>query len=180
MTLAATPNVRHLFPRPSTTKYGSLLYRIPTLPFPVTLLFYADGVSGVHLAGIKELVTASIDLHSTAAIPDVVLQHARYLYQAMTHSSEEFQRVLLTDKLTDIAYLKNTSKSLEMLSIMYETCNLPEKVIEKQVLYMSTKLPELACIAFKALKDGYSDSWSGQFDHFNIFYYIILFFSCRS
>lgn len=82
----------------------------------------------------------------------------------MVLSHTEFQRVLYSPELTDGEYLVSTTTFLKNLNAVYEDVSQQEVIIffEKQISSMLIKyLPELACIAFKALKDGYSDLWSG-------------------
>lgn len=110
-------------------------------------------------------MSVEVQSMSDSDVPEVVLQHASYLYQVMVWSHTEFHRVLYSSKLTDGEYLISTGKFLKNLNVIYEDKSKPEVIIhfEKQISIMLIKyLPELACIAFKALKDGYSDSWSGQ------------------
>lgn len=120
-----------------------------------------------------ELVTTSAERSSTPdyVIPGVVHQHARLLYQTMVLSHEEFNRVLYSSQPIDVAYLVNTAKLLNNLNVIYEeNSQLKVLMIERQISVMLKKyLPELACISFKALKDGYSVSLSGQSDALHCF-----------
>ena len=112
-----------------------------------------------------EIVTEQISSSTSGyAFTEVVHQHARLLYQAMVLSHEEFNRILYSAQPIDVAYLVNTAKLLNELNAVYEEISKPQvAMIERQISAMLKKyLPELACIAFKALKDGYSVSWSGQ------------------
>ena len=105
----------------------------------------------------------STELHPTSdcVASEIIVQHASLLYQAMVLSHEEFHRVLHQPKLTDVAYLVNTAKFLRGLNIIYEN-DVVIMMAEKQISVMIEKyLPEMACVSFKALKDGYSDSLSG-------------------
>lgn len=120
---------------------------------------------------------------SDFAVPEVVHQHARLLYQAMISSHEEFDRVLYSALPIDVAYLVKTAKLLDELNAIYEENSQLEVVmIEQQISAMLKKyLPELACVAFKALKDGYSVSWSGESSELHLLDFdSVSYISCRS
>ena len=99
-------------------------------------------------------------------VPQIIVQHATCLYRVMATSHDEFHRVLYSKFPTDVTYLVNAARILKELNIIYDDDKqldeMTTTIFEKQVVFASKKyLPELACVSFKAMKDGYLDSWSG-------------------
>lgn len=121
----------------------------------------------MHADGIKKFMSSSVAIWPTSDQDvEVVMQHASNLYLVMILSHDEFQRVLYSNRLTDVSYLVNAAKILKELNLIYENDNQLDEVItifENQITMIAEMfLPELACVSFKSLKDGYSDSLSGQ------------------
>ena len=101
---------------------------------------------------------------------DVVHQdlvyHASQLCRLMSLAYAEFHRVLYSSKLTDLTFLIQGASALEVLCKIYEENDqkggFNNIAYGKQIVAVSRRwLPEMICVSFKALKDGFSDSLLG-------------------
>lgn len=97
--------------------------------------------------------------------PDVVLLHAKHIYELVGAAKKEFQYVLHEAHHTiKVTFLIQASKHLGELCKIYEDCTdlSWQKLFGEQVVFLFRRhLPELSCVSFKAMKDVYSNTMSG-------------------
>jgi len=116
----------------------------------------------------KLLLNLSYNVTSGDDVPQELVHHASQLCQLMSLAYTEFHRVLYSNKLTDNAFLVQGAKALEELCNIYEENDQKGGLATtiaygKQIVDISKRyLPELICVSFKALKDGFSDSLLGK------------------
>jgi len=127
-----------------------------------------------HQSEMMELLLKeSSGVTSGDDVPQELVHHASQLCQLMSLAYTEFHRVLYSNKLTDKTFLVQGAKALEELCKIYEEndqkSRLANNAYGKQIVGISKQyLPEMICVSFKALKDGFSDSLLGKFVKFNL------------
>lgn len=133
-----------------------------------SILFCADvDISESHMKGIEETIRKSIDsVPGTGQVSQAIAHHARCLFQVMSLSNGEFERVFNLSDCTDIKYLVNCAKLLKELCALYQEANdAARAVFEKQFVHLSQQyLPKISSVAFrslKVLKDNNPESWPG-------------------
>lgn len=113
---------------------------------------------------MEEFITNTSEVCSKQ-LPDVVMLHAKHIYELAGAAKKEFQYVLHEAHHTiKVTFLIQASKCLVELCKMYEDCTdlSQQKLFEEQVAFLFRRhLPELSCVSFKAMKDMYSNTMSG-------------------
>ena len=127
---------------------------------------------------MEEFITKTSEVCSKQ-LPDVVMLHAKHIYDLVRAAEKEFQYVLHKAQHTiKVAFLIQASKHLYELCKIYQDCTdlSQQKLFGEQVAFLFRRyLPELSCVSFKAMKDMYSETMSGWsiFCCFSVVYFTV-------